>query len=319
MSEWFASRRFMVTGGSGFLGRRIVAQLEARGAASISVPRSATTDLRTQDGVQRAFEAARPDVIIHAAGAVGGIGANAAEPGRYFYDNAAMGIAMVEAARQHGVERLVTVGSVCAYPKHSAVPFREEDLWDGYPEETNAAYGLAKKMVLVQQQAYRQQYGMSSVYLLMANLYGPEDNFDPDSSHVIPALIKKCLEAAERGDATVDVWGSGNASREFLYVDDAAEGIVLSTEHLEDPEPVNLGTGSEISIRDLAHVIARLSGFEGELHFDPSKPDGQPRRMLDTSRARERFGFTARTPMEEGLRRTIEWYRESRVPAAAAS
>ena len=299
----------MVTGGAGFLGRRIVARLEACGAAAMHVPRSAQADLRTRAGADCAFDEARPDVVIHAAGAVAGIGANAAEPGRYFYDNAAMGLEVIEGARRHGVEKVVAVGSVCAYPKHNDVPFREHTLWDGYPEETNAAYGLAKKMLLVQQQAYHQQYGMASVYLLMANLYGPEDNFDLERSHVIPALIRKCLEAIERGAPAIDVWGSGDASREFLYVDDATEGIVLAAEHVEEPEPINLGSGVEETIRDLAYRIARLTGFTGELCFDASRPDGQPRRALDTSRATERFGFRARTDLETGLARTIEWYR----------
>ncbi len=314
MSGFWSARRVMVTGGAGFLGRHVVERLHAAGARHVFVPRSAEHDLRDRDAIARALRDGRPDVVIHLAAVVGGIGANRANPGRFFYDNAIMGIQLIEQARLAGVEKLVTVGTVCAYPKHAPVPFREDDLWSGYPEETNAPYGLAKKMLLVQGQAYRQQYGFPAIYLLPVNLYGPGDNFDPAGSHVIPALIKKCVDARRQRLPFVEVWGSGAATREFLYVDDAAEGIVLAAERYDDPEPVNLGAGFEISIRALAALIAELTGYRGELRWDASKPDGQPRRMLDTSRAAERFGFRARTDFREGLRRTIEWYEA--MPAA---
>ncbi|HEV8516280.1 MAG TPA: GDP-L-fucose synthase, partial [Candidatus Limnocylindrales bacterium] len=269
---------------------------------------SADYDLRTGEGIERLVRDARPELVIHLAAIVGGIGANRANPGRFFYDNAIMGIQLIEAARLAGVEKFVSVGTVCSYPKFTPVPFREADLWEGYPEETNAPYGLAKKMLLVQGQAYREQYGFNAIHLIPVNLYGPGDNIDPERSHVIPALIRKCVEARDRGDGTIEVWGTGSASREFLFVEDAAEGIVLAAERYDDPEPVNLGVGQEIAIRDLVTLIARLVGFEGEIFWDATKPDGQPRRALDTSRARERFGFQARTSFEDGLRRTIEWY-----------
>lgn len=311
-TDWFTHRRVMVTGGSGFLGRFIVDGLRERGAAEVFVPRSAEYDLRDPLAVERAFQDARADIVIHAAAVVGGIGANQEHPGQFFYENAIMGIQMVEAARRHEVEKTVVVGTVCAYPKFTPTPFHEDDLWNGYPEETNAPYGLAKKMLLIQQQAYRQEYGTRGIFLLPANLYGPGDNFDPASSHVIPALIRKCVLAAEAGDAEVPVWGTGSASREFLYARDAAEGILLATERYDDPDPVNLGTGDEITIRDLAETIVRVTGFQGRLAWDPSKPDGQPKRRLDTSRAEERFGFRASTPFEDGLRETVEWYRANR-------
>ena len=310
MNDWYEQRRFMVTGGAGFLGRSIVAQLEQRGAAAVHVPRSAHTDLRTREGVERALDEARPDVVIHAAGAVGGIAANAAEPGRFFYDNAAMGLEVIEGARRHGIEKLVVAGSVCAYPRDCEVPAREETLWDGPPEPTNAAYGMAKRTLLVQQQAYHAQYGTPSAHLLLANLYGPGDDFELATAHVVPALIRKSVEAVANDAPHIEVWGSGNASREFLYVDDAAEAVVLAAERLDVPDPVNVGSGAEVTIRDLAQTIARLAGFRGELRFDASRPDGQPRRALDTSRARERLGFEARTALEDGLQRTIVWYRE---------
>jgi GDP-L-fucose synthase len=305
----------MVTGADGFLGRHIVRKLEERGAADIFVPRSSSYDLREKDAIQQALHDGRPDVIIHAAAVVGGIGANRDNPGRFFYDNAIMGIQLMEQARLAGIEKFVTIGTVCAYPKHTPVPFREEDLWNGYPEETNAPYGLAKKMLLVQSQAYRQQYGFNAIYLIPVNLYGPGDNFDPATSHVIPALIRKCTEARDNADPFIEVWGTGNASREFLYVEDAAEGILLATERYNDPEPVNLGTGQEITIRDLVHRIAGLTCYTGDIRWDLSKPDGQPRRALDTTCAANQFGFRAATPLRAGLQSTIAWYESARQPA----
>jgi len=278
----------------------------------IFAPRSAQHDLRDPAAIDSALHAAQPNLVIHGAAVVGGIGANQDHPGQFFYENAIMGIQLIEAARRLGVEKTVVVGTVCAYPKFTPTPFTEDDLWNGYPEETNAPYGLAKKMLLVQLQAYRQEYGMNGVFLLPANLYGPGDNFDPASSHVIPALIRKCVIAQERGDAVVPVWGTGAASREFLFVRDAAEGIAAAAEAYNDPDPVNLGTGDEITIRDLAETITRVVGYEGELAWDASKPDGQPRRRLDTTRAQQRFGFTARTSFEDGLRETVDWYRANR-------
>jgi GDP-L-fucose synthase len=312
MIEW-VSRRVTVTGGGGFLGTAVIARLRSAGAEEIFVPRSRDYDLRTLEGVRQALADGKPDVIIHLAAVVGGIGANQENPGRFFYENAIMGIQLLEEARLAGVAKFVTVGTVCSYPKFTPVPFHEDALWDGYPEETNAPYGLAKKMLLVQGQAYRQQYGMNVIHLIPVNLYGPGDNFNPASSHVIPALIKKCVDAREAGSTQIEVWGTGNASREFLFVEDAAEGIVLGAERYDQPEPVNLGVGHEITIRDLAELIARLTGFTGVLRWDDSKPDGQPRRALDTSRAREAFGFVAKTSFEEGLRRTIDWYEAHRA------
>jgi GDP-L-fucose synthase len=302
----------MVTGGAGFLGRAVVSRLKAGGIEDIFVPRSTDFDLRTPDGIRRALAVGEPAVVIHLAAVVGGIGANRENPGRFFHDNAVMGIELMEQARLAGVEKFVQIGTVCSYPKFTPVPFREEDIWSGYPEETNAPYGLAKKMLLVQGQAYREQYGFNVIHLIPVNLYGPGDNFDPASSHVIPALIKKCVDARERGDDHIDVWGTGSASREFLYVDDAAAGIVLATERYDGADPVNLGVGREITIRALVELIVRLTGFQGEIHWDPTKPDGQPRRALDTSRARERFGFVAATAFEDGLRQTIGWYEHQR-------
>jgi len=316
-----AGRRVMVTGGGGFLGRAVVRRLAAAGPADIFVPRSRDYDLRHRADIDRAIADGRPDVIVHLAAVVGGIGANRENPGRFFYENAIMGIELIEAARVAGIAKFVTIGTVCAYPKFTPVPFHEDDLWGGYPEETNAPYGLAKKMLLVQGQAYRAQYGMNAIYLIPVNLYGPGDNFDPSSSHVIPALIKKCVDAREAGDPFIEVWGSGSASREFLYVEDAAEGIVLGADRYDGDDPVNLGVGQEITIRELVTLIVRLTRYEGEIRWDATKPDGQPRRALDTSRARDRFGFTAATSFEDGLRATIDWYEAARggVPTGAGA
>jgi len=313
MAGFWHGKRVVVTGGAGFLGARVVDALVRRGCPPPVVPRSHEHDLRREADIVRLLEAARPDMVIHLAAVVGGIGANRENPGRFFYDNLMMGAQLMEQARLHGVAKFVAVGTVCSYPKFAPVPFREDDLWNGYPEETNAPYGLAKKMLLVQSQAYRQQYGFNSIFLLPVNLYGPGDNFDPRSSHVIPALIKKCVDAAEEGRDEIVVWGTGSATREFLYVEDAAEAVVLAAERFDGAEPVNIGAGQEISIRDLVAVVAKLSGFEGRITWDATKPDGQPRRMLDTSRAATGFGFVAKTPFEEGLRRTVEWYRSSRA------
>jgi GDP-L-fucose synthase len=305
-------RRVMVTGGGGFLGRAVVRELAANGADEVFVPRSRDYDLRTIEGVRRALRDGRPEAVIHLAAVVGGIGANREHPGSFFYQNAIMGIQLMEEARLAGVERYLTVGTVCSYPKFTPVPFREETLWDGYPEETNAPYGLAKKMLLVQSQAYRDEYGFDAVYVIPVNLYGPGDDFDPRTSHVIPALIRKVVDAHDRGDPTVPVWGTGSASREFLYVDDAARGVVLAAARLEGPEPVNLGVGQETTIRELVELICTIVGYQGSLEWDASKPDGQPRRALDTSRAREAFGFTARMSFDDGLRQTIDWWRAHR-------
>ncbi|MCH7811402.1 MAG: GDP-L-fucose synthase [Chloroflexi bacterium] len=309
-SFWF-DKSVLVTGGAGFLGRCVVRELKRRGANRVSVPRSVEFDLREKSAVDRALDWSRPEIVLHLAAVVGGIGANRQNPGRFFYENAIMGLQLMEQSRVAGVEKFVTVGTVCSYPKHTSVPFREDDLWNGYPEETNAPYGLAKKMVLVQGQAYREQYGFNAIYLLPVNLYGPGDNFDPASSHVIPALIRKFLAARDRGDEYVTAWGTGRASREFLYVDDAAEGIALATERYDGPAPVNLGAGREIMIRELVETVARLCHFGGEIRWDASQPDGQLRRMLDTSRARELFDFEAHTGFEQGLRRTIAWYQQA--------
>lgn len=308
MTGFWAGRRVMVTGGGGFLGSAVVQRLQQGGATEIFVPRSRDYDLRTRDGIGRALSDGRPDLVIHLAAVVGGIGANRENPGRFFYENAIMGIELMEQSRLAGVGKFVQIGTVCSYPKFTPVPFREEELWNGYPEETNAPYGLAKKMLLVQGQAYRQQYGFDVIHLIPVNLYGPGDNFDPSSSHVIPALIKKCVDARDADEDHVEVWGTGSASREFLYVEDAAAGIVLGAERYDGAEPVNLGVGHEITIRDLVGLIVRLTRFAGDIRWDPSRPDGQPRRVLDTSRAREQFGFEATTGFEDGLRRTIDWY-----------
>jgi GDP-L-fucose synthase len=306
------NKKIVVTGGAGFLGSHVVEELRHAGCREIFVPRSSEFDLRQSEAVQRLYDEAQPRLLIHLAAIVGGIGANRANPGRFFYDNIMMGAELMEQARLRGVEKFVAVGTVCAYPKFTPVPFREEDLWNGYPEETTAPYGLAKKMLLVQAQAYRQQYGFNAIYLLPVNLYGPRDSFDPAMSHVIPALIKKCVDAVESGASQIEVWGSGAASREFLYVGDCARAIVFAAERYDKPDPVNLGAGREIRIRELVEKIAELTGFHGEIVWDASKPDGQPRRCLDVSRAEREFGFRATTEFAVGLRNTIAWYQEQR-------
>jgi GDP-L-fucose synthase len=308
MSDFFKDKCVVVTGGAGFLGRYVVRKLEELGCARIFVPKIEEYDLREPSSIICMYEESRPDIVIHLAAVVGGIGANRANPGKFFYDNAVMGIQLIEYARRFGVKKFVCLGTICAYPKITPVPFKEENLWNGYPEETNAPYGLAKKMLLVQLQAYRRQYGFHGIYLLPVNLYGPGDNFDPETSHVIPALIRKCLEAKEKGNESIVVWGDGSPTREFLYVEDAAEGILLAAERYDKSDPVNLGSSFEISIRDLVETIARLTAFPGRIVWDPTKPNGQPRRMLDTSRADREFGFRAMTFFEEGLRKAIDWY-----------
>lgn len=312
MRRFWVNKRVVVTGGAGFLGSFVVEKLRERGCSQIFVPRSRDYDLREREAIRRLLQDARPHLIFHLAAVVGGIGANRRHPGKFFYDNAIMGVQLIEEARRFGVERFVCVGTVCSYPKFAPVPFREESLWDGYPEETNAPYGLAKKMLLVQLQAYRQEYGFRGIYLIPVNLYGPRDNFDLESSHVIPALIRKCVEAVEEGRDRVVAWGTGEVTREFLYVEDASEAIVQAAERYDGPEPINLGTGEEIRIRDLARLIARLVGFKGEIVWDTTRPDGQPRRRLDVTRARELLGWRAQVPLEEGLRRTIDWYLQHR-------
>jgi GDP-L-fucose synthase len=309
MSFW-GSRRVALSGGNGFLGSFVVEKLRAAGCRSVATPRSSDYDLREKEEALRLFEDLKPDVFIHLAAVVGGIGANRANPGRFFYDNAVMGINAIEAARVAGIEKFVCAGTICSYPKFTPVPFREEEFWNGYPEETNAPYGLAKKMLLVQLQAYRQQYGFKGIYLTPVNLYGPRDNFDLESSHVIPALIRKCWEAKQARAPEIMAWGTGKATREFLYVEDAAEAIVVAGEKYEKPEPVNLGSGEEISIRDLVELTGESVGYEGAVRWDTTKPDGQPRRCLDTSRAAAEFGWRAKTSLREGLRHTIAWYEE---------
>lgn len=311
MGFW-KDRRVLVTGGGGFLGRFVVQRLRQENPLSLFVPRAADYDLRNRDAIARCLADAQPNLIIHAAAVVGGIGANRKHPGRFFYDNAIMGIELIEEARRRAVERFVCLGTICAYPKFTPVPFREEDLWNGYPEETNAPYGLAKKMLLVQLQAYRQEYGFDGVYLLPVNLYGPGDNSDLESGHVIPAMIRKFIEAKENGRKEVVLWGDGSATREFLYVEDAADGVVAAAARYEGSEPVNLGSGDEISIRDLANLVAKEVGYDGEIVWDTTKPNGQPRRKLDTSRAENLFGWKASRRLDDGLRETIRFYRESR-------
>ncbi|HYR84149.1 MAG TPA: GDP-L-fucose synthase [Terriglobia bacterium] len=309
MSYW-NTKRVLVTGGNGFLGSHLVSRLKDQSPKEIIAPRSKQYDLVDQSNVVRLYEDARPDIVIHLAGRVGGIGANRANPGKFFYDNLVMGAQMMEFARRFGVEKFVALGTICAYPKFTPVPFREEDLWNGYPEETNAPYGLAKKMLLVQAQAYRQQYNFNAIYLLPVNLYGPGDNFAENTSHAIPAIIRKCLEAVRDKSGKIVLWGTGEPTREFLYVEDAAEAIQLAAERYNKSEPVNVGSGSEIRIKDLATLIARMTGFTGNIVWDTARPDGQPRRCLDVSKAESYFGFRARTNFEDGLRRTIEWYRK---------
>jgi len=309
MSAFWTNRRVMVTGGAGFLGRNVLKSLQERGAARVFVPLHEKYDLRLLADIRRALHDGRPDLVIHLASRVGGIGANRSHPAEFFYDNLMMGVQLFHESWRAGVEKFVAIGTVCAYPKFTPVPFKEETLWNGYPEETNAPYGLAKKMLLVQSQAYREQYGFNSIFLLPVNLYGPGDNFDPASSHVIPALIRKCVEARERGDDRMVAWGDGSPTREFLYVEDAAEGIVLAAERYNKSDPVNLGSAFEISIKDLMEMIARQTGFAGKIVWDISKPNGQPRRKLDTSRAEQEFGFSARVGFAAGLRETIEWYQ----------
>jgi GDP-L-fucose synthase len=312
------NKRIVVTGGAGFLGQWVVKALNGRGAKNVFVPRSRQYDLREKEAIERLFHNARPEIILHLAAVVGGIGANRQHPGKFFYDNAMMGVQLLEAARRHGVEKIVNIGTICMYPKFTPVPFRESDLWNGYPEETNAPYGLAKKMLLVQGQAYRDEYGLNAITLLPTNLYGPGDNCDPETSHVIPALISKCVHAKESGAKEVVLWGDGSATREFLYVADAAEGIVLATESYDGREPINLGRKEEVPIKKLAETIAKLVGFKGEIKWDKTKPNGQPRRMVDTGAAKKFFGFEAKTSLESGLKQMITWYTEARLLPVSA-
>ncbi len=307
-TDFFKNKHVTVTGGKGFLGSFVVDGLKNR-SAEVFVPASKNYDLRGPEGIKRMFDDYHPDMVIHLAASVGGIGANMKNPGKFFYDNMMMGTQLMEEARRRNIAKFVNIGTICSYPKFTKVPFKEKDLWNGYPEETNAPYGLAKKMLIVQSQAYRQQYGFNSINLLQVNLYGPRDNFDPDSSHVIPALIKKCCDAVRQKNNKITVWGSGKPTREFLYVEDAARGILLAVEKYDKSEPVNLGSGFEISIKDLVGLIANYTGFKGKIHWDTSKPDGQPRRCLDISKARKEFGFKATTDFKEGLKKTIEWYK----------
>jgi GDP-L-fucose synthase len=312
-----SAQRIVVTGGAGFLGAHVVTRLRQRGCQHVLVPRAKEYDLRETSAVVRLYDELRPDVVIHLAAVVGGIGANRANPGRFFYDNAIMGIQMMEFARRAAVKKFVAVGTICSYPKFTPVPFSEDDLWNGYPEETNAPYGLAKKMLLVQAQAYRAQYGFNAICPMLVNLYGPGDNFDFESSHVIPALIRKCVEAMERGDSTITLWGDGSPTREFLYVEDAAEALVLATERYDGAEPVNVGSGEEWSIADLATVIAAVVGYRGRVVWDTTKPNGQPRRCLDVRRAEKFFGFKSAVDVREGIERTVAWYRQRRAEGAA--
>ena len=312
MSNFFKDRRVVVTGGAGFLGGYVTEGLRRRRCKHILVPKIEDYDLVKLEDIIRMYGDMKPDIVIHLAAVVGGIGANRRHPGEFFYKNLMMGVQLIEQARLRNIEKFVAIGTVCAYPKFTPVPFKEDDLWNGYPEETNAPYGLAKKMLLVQSQAYRQQYGFNSIFLLPVNLYGPGDNFDPDSSHVIPALIKKCMDAVDSGAQYIECWGTGKVSREFIYAADAAEGILLATEFYNGPEPVNIGAGFEITIKELAEKIVKLTGFKGELRWDSSNPDGQPRRRLDVSKAKKYFGFEAKTSFDEGLKATIDWYKANR-------
>jgi len=318
-NEFWGKRCVCVTGGAGFLGSYVVAKLQARGAGEIFIPHIEEYNLVQKEDILKILDIAKPDIVIHLAANVGGIGANRAHPADFFYDNLMMGVQLIHESWKAGVEKFVAIGTVCAYPKFTPVPFREEELWNGYPEETNAPYGLAKKMMLVQSQAYRQQYGFNSIFLIPVNLYGPRDNFNLETSHVIPALIRKCLEAKEAGDKSIEVWGDGSPTREFLYVEDAAEAILLATEHYQNSDPVNLGSGQEISIRNLAGLIAKLSGFEGDLVWDTTKPNGQPRRALDTSKAKKLFGFEAKMPLQEGVIKTVDWYQTYRMQVKGLS
>jgi len=310
--EYLNGKRVIVTGGAGFLGSHLLKELSNYNCEQIVVPKIEDFDLTKAEDIKRMYEQVKPHTVIHLAAVVGGIGANLENPGKYFYDNLMMGVQLMEMARQYQVEKFTAIGTICAYPKFTPVPFKEDDLWIGYPEETNAPYGLAKKMLLVQSQAYRQQYGFNSIFLLPVNLYGPRDNFDPKSSHVIPALIKKCVESKEKGEKEIVVWGDGSPTREFLYAGDAARGIVLATQKYDGDQPVNLGSGREISIKDLVTLIARLTGFEGKIVWDKDKPNGQPRRCLDTSRAKALFDFESKTEFEQGLKETIAWYLKNR-------
>ena len=312
LSEGFPYKRIVVTGGAGFLGRFVVDRLRTFKDVEVFVPRSSEFNLVKAADIRRLYAETRPDMVIHLAAVVGGIRANQKNPGKFFYENLMMGTQLIEEARLNSIKKFVAIGTVCAYPKFTPTPFSEDDLWNGYPEETNAPYGLAKKMMLVQAQSYRQQYGFNTIFLLPANLYGPGDNFDLENSHVIPALIRKCIEARERGSSYVDAWGTGNASREFLYVEDCADGIVAAAAHYDESSPVNIGTGNEIKISDLLQLIVRLTRFQGEIRWNADKPDGQPRRRLDVSRALDKFGFQAHTSLEDGLRRTIDWYENQR-------
>jgi len=305
-------KKVIITGGAGFLGSYVVDKLKKRNCAEIFVPRSKDYDLVDNQAVKQLYADVKPDIVIHLAAVVGGIGANRVNPGKFFYDNLMMGVQLMEQGRLFGIEKFVALGTICSYPKFTPIPFKEKDLWNGYPEETNAPYGLAKKMLLVQSQAYRDQYGFNSIFLLPVNLYGPRDNFDPNYSHVIPALIKKCIDAIENDDDEIIVWGTGSATREFLYVEDCAEGILLAAEHFNKSNPVNLGAGFEISIKDLVELIVELTSFSGRVMWDATKPDGQPRRCLDTTRAEREFGFKAKTDFEKGLKETIEWYGQLR-------
>jgi GDP-L-fucose synthase len=316
--DW-SKERVVVTGGAGFLGGFVLEELRRRGAREVFVPRSREYDLVDMAAVKRLYSDARPTLVIHMAARVGGIGANRANPGRFFYENLMMGVQLIEVGRQVGLRKLVALGTICAYPKFAPVPFREDDIWNGYPEETNAPYGLAKKMLLVQSESYRQQYGFNSVVLFPVNLYGPRDNFDLETSHVIPALVRKCVEARGRGDERIVAWGDGSASREFLHARDAAEGVVTAAERYDKSDPVNLGAGFEVKIRDLVPMVARLCRFEGEIAWDASKPNGQPRRMLETSRALREFGWKARIPFEDGLRETVEWFEREQGLSSAPS